>query len=870
MTQVFQKNEEKIAISCIMKRGNVRSIRFGEIYQYVQECAELRSRYGLKAGDRVLLMAGSSCDMLIGYLVLSYNHLTVVLTDPGTPETELKALIDTCEISAAFIEKKSLPLLEEQTGIPVFDTWTIQSGLSVLIDRPNTQKAPPTPDDAAIIFSSGTTSKMKPVEVSYDAIIYAEEQDCSACGMNPKTAGYPMFFVFPMTHISGLCTGMCMFLYGVELGTVEQMNAATLKAGMETFAPGTFGMVPKVFDMFIDKLYEELDKKKLMPVFRLMRNISSYFRKKFGVRWVGRICMTPFRNALFGKNMRNVGGGGAPWKPETVEVLQDLGLRFFNVYASTECGFYISVSGQEKEYPPASVGRADSNAFGEVVIRDPDADGVGEICVKTKFIMNGYYGDAEMTRDAFDADGYFRTGDNGYIDADGYLYLTGRKKETILLQSGKKISPFDLSELFGSLLEGQNFAFIGVPVEQEGYDRIHLFVEKGMMSEEEQRTLQEKLLAYQRSKAPLYPIWKFHYIREIPLTKIGKVKGYILKDIALEEEKNAETIRSDRRQEQAQKQGPQEPDPGSASQDDILKDVIAIIQKYGNVDQDLTGMEDLSADLGIDSLGLMEISTAVEEKYHVSIGKFLMILPNAVEIAEYIQSPFLEGVQKNQEESEAFNAFDFPRKRRLFHKGVCASLMWLSRRVYTFDVRGLEHIKEGEQYIFCPNHVTHLDGLWTWTALGKKAPKMDRIGCMAKKEHLDSGFTRFFLTMLGGIPVDRGGDSSQSVLRSEEFISEGNVFLIHPEGTRTRNGELGSFKNGAAALSQKTGVPIVPVVFQGGYEVFPSTAKLPKLRDANHQKYVLRFTFCEPIDPNGKSVDEITALLRKSIEEKLP
>jgi 1-acyl-sn-glycerol-3-phosphate acyltransferase len=189
--------------------------------------------------------------------------------------------------------------------------------------------------------------------------------------------------------------------------------------------------------------------------------------------------------------------------------------------------------------------------------------------------------------------------------------------------------------------------------------------------------------------------------------------------------------------------------------------------------------------------------------------------------------------------------------------------------MYVFEVEGLEHIQEGKQYIFCPNHETHLDGLWTWTALGKKAPKMDQIACMAKMEHLDSGFTRFFLTMLGGIPVDRSGDSSQTVLRSLDFIREGNSFLIHPEGTRTRNGDLGPFKNGAANLSIKTGVPIVPVALQGGYEVFPSSAKRMKFRDENHKKCVLRFTFCEPIYPEGQTKEEMTALLRKEIEEVL-
>jgi long-chain acyl-CoA synthetase len=658
-----------------------------------------------------------------------------------------------------------------------------------------------------------------------------------------------------------------MFLYGVEQGTTEQLNATSLKAGMEIFAPGTFGMVPKVFDMFVDKLYEELDKKNLMPLFQVLRHISAFFRKKFGIKWVGRICMAPFRKALFGKNMRNVGGGGAPWKSETVEVLQDFGLHFFNVYASTECGFYISVSEQEKDYPTASVGKVDSNAFGEVVIKNPDEDGVGEICVKTRFIMNGYYGDPEMTQKAFDEDGYFKTGDNGFVDKNGYLYITGRKKETILLQSGKKISPFDLSELFGSLLEDRNFAFVGVPADQEGYDRIHLFIESGSMSEAEKQALTDKILSYQRSSAPLYPIKKVHFIQEIPVTKIGKTKGYLLKEIAVEEEKELKNADS----AQAEMMPQNQPAQGSdvASEDNILNDVIHMIRKYGNIEQELTGMEDLSADLGIDSLGMMEICTAIEDEYHVSIGKYLMILPNAVEIAEYIKSPFLEELQKGQQPKGAFNAFEYPKKRTFLHKAAFSLAAWLSRKVYVFEVHGLEHIQKGEQYIFCPNHVTHLDGLWTWTALGEKAPKIDQIGCMAKKEHLDSFFTRFFLTMLGGIPVDRSGDSSQSVLRSLEFIKEGNAFLIHPEGTRTRNGILGPFKNGAANLSIKTGVPIVPVVFQGGYEVFPSSAKMLKLRDENHHKYVLKFTFCEPIKPEGMSRDEITALLRKRIEENL-
>lgn len=173
---------------------------------------------------------------------------------------------------------------------------------------------------------------------------------------------------------------------------------------------------------------------------------------------------------------------------------------------------------------------------------------------------------------------------------------------------------------------------------------------------------------------------------------------------------------------------------------------------------------------------------------------------------------------------------------------------------------------EGRQYIFCPNHQTHFDGLFTWTALGDKCPDIDHFGCMSKAEHLDNWITRLMMKTLGGIPVERTGNTIDSTQRSINFVKEGNSFLIHPEGTRTRTGVLGPFKDGGTRIALETGMTIIPVAISGGYEIWPYDRTLPETRDkATGRKRILRITFCPEVETIGCSESEITAEIREKI-----
>ena len=123
--------------------------------------------------------------------------------------------------------------------------------------------------------------------------------------------------------------------------------------------------------------------------------------------------------------------------------------------------------------------------------------------------------------------------------------------------------------------------------------------------------------------------------------------------------------------------------------------------------------------------------------------------------------------------------------------------------------------------------------------------------------------------MLGGIPIDRSGNFVPALNRCLRCLqSEESIVLIHPEGTRTRNGQLGAFKAGAAQLAKDAGVSMIPVCMKGGYVIYPSTSKLPKLFDwKNRSRYRIKIVFGTAIHGESLNAVQMTEQVRKQIVE---
>ena len=846
-------------ISNYMNNGRRVDMRYSHLKRLIEAFAPVKEKYGLRDGDRALVITPSSADAFVSFAVLALNHLTVVVADPGLPKDELIRMIGEVEISVAFTDKKHFDTVSAVTPVPIFETWGMTHEFSLLREGMGEKVAyKTTPDSVAVIFSSGTTSRMKAVEISYESLLMSAIRNYQVMDVAGRRSRLPFLMVFPMYHISGLACLTGMMIWGLPIATVEKLSSASLVGALKMFQPVQFGMVPKVLSIFIGKLEEELKKKHIYPLYAALRRVSAFFRMKLGVRSVGRALMTPFRKALFGKNIYVMLCGGAPCTPELASAMLDLGLNFVINYSSTECGVPILESGPDINDCLDGVGRVDSDPSVAIRINAPDENGIGEVYVKTRYIMNGYYNDPEMTKAAFDGE-WFKTGDNGSIDERGYLHIAGRGKDSIVLLSGKKVAPDDLENMLSPIIGVETaFSVVGVPDKAAGCDAIHIFI-AGEYDDAAKAALAAKIGAWQRAEAKQYPIEQIHFIADLPKTSIGKVKRMELR--ALLQGKEGAALRQTAVSANSHTAVSANSHTGDRPAD-TLSAVKEIIARVTGTAQPLTGDEDLIRDLGIDSLTAMEIVVEIENAFGVSVDITQKRSSTAAGIAEFI----LNGESAEAGNGRRFNAFDYPKQRNAFHRFLFRRAgEWFAGHI-DFEVDGLEKIHSGESYIFCPNHQTHVDGLWVWKALGEKCPPLSRIGCMAKMEHLDSAVTRLMLTVLGGIPVDRTGNATASFQRSVDFVRAGNSFLIHPEGTRTRDGRLGPFKEGAARMSSQTGVSLVPVAIDGGWDVWNHAMKYPKTRNpANGKKRRVRIVFLDPIAPDAGSEAERTAMLFSAI-----
>lgn len=193
----------------------------------------------------------------------------------------------------------------------------------------------------------------------------------------------------------------------------------------------------------------------------------------------------------------------------------------------------------------------------------------------------------------------------------------------------------------------------------------------------------------------------------------------------------------------------------------------------------------------------------------------------------------------------------------------------ISRVIWRIEVNGIENIPKTGAFILCPNHESHFDVLWIGSCL---PPNLRyQICTLAKKEHFDNIITRFLVSLMGAIPTERQGNVLPALSTAAQVLDAKRPLLIHPEGTRTRNGELQPFHRGAAKLAIATNNPLIPVRIIGAYNIFPPQSHTPKLFDWNNfKRYNLQIIFGSPIypfqDQSMAAETHLTEQLRQAVE----
>lgn len=306
-----------------------------------------------------------------------------------------------------------------------------------------------------LLFTSGTTSKSKAVMLNQYGIatnVYDMQLVESFYDDDVNIA------FLPYHHIFGSTGMLIMLASGVK--TVFPDGLKYIQKNLVEYKVSVFVGVPVLIDKMHSTIIKELEKQGKTKLINFMIKFSNALMKlHIDIR---RILFKPLINAL-GGNMRFIISGGAPLDKKVAKWFNDIGIHLVQGYGLTETSPVISAE-DDTFIRYGSVGKIMKSV--EVKIEDKDANGIGEIVVKGPNVMLGYYNEPELTKEVLE-NGWFHTGDLGYIDADGFLFITGRKKNLIVLKNGKKVFPEEL-EILINRLDGVEESFVyGLPDKED-------------------------------------------------------------------------------------------------------------------------------------------------------------------------------------------------------------------------------------------------------------------------------------------------------------------------------------------------------------------------------------------------------------------
>lgn len=404
---------------------------------------------GIDGKKKICILAENSYEWICGYYATLVGGNITVPMDIKLTDEEIVDQIVRCECDAVIYTDKTehfVSALKNDENNPVkcyfyipdFPKYREEGRKAIAAGDRRVFDAKMDPEDlAAIVYTSGTTGKSKGVMLTHFNITSDIIASCST-----NNGSHAMGFL-PLNHTFCWVSALFACFILAEWGYIND-SLKDLQGDMKKYHPTNFAAVPLVVEQIYSKIW------------RTARKTGQEAKLKKGLK-ISKALMKlgiDKRRTLFKTIIDNLGGelefiicGGAYVDPALEQGMSDFGIEILTGYGLTECSPAVTCNTLYSR-KPGSVGKA--MPCNELKILYPDEEGVGEICIKGSNVMKGYYNDPEATAEVFDGE-WFRTGDYGYIDEDGFLFFRGRKKNLIVLSNGKNVSPEEIEDKLRSI-----------------------------------------------------------------------------------------------------------------------------------------------------------------------------------------------------------------------------------------------------------------------------------------------------------------------------------------------------------------------------------------------------------------------------------
>ena len=833
---------ECVAIE-LQRHDGVEKITYGELRRQAEEAVRFLVSCNVQRGDRCAILADNDiawCAVYLGILRLGAvavpfdthyapQQTATLMRDSGT-----KILFTTDRYAAGVEEAQSLA----RCPVTLALLQGARTGFESLSRAASSAETPLPPigatveDAAVILYTSGTTSDPKGVVLTHGNLLAEAESVFAVLKLDQRDS---ILGVMPLYHaLAQMANLLLPFIVGAKVVFLEEVSASELLKALRQYRPTIFCCVPQFFYLIHQRVLNKVAEGGWIRsvLFRFLLNTNAILRHLIGLNLGPQF----FRavHDVIGTEMRFLVTGGARFDPAVGHDFYKLGFNIIEAYGLTETSGAATLT-RPGEGGQGTVGTSLPGIELKIVPVEgvvADGDLSGEIAVRGPIVMKEYFHRPDANAEVL-KDGWFLTGDLGQLDRHGRLSITGRKKEVIVLSSGKNIYPEEIEAQYAQSPFIKELCVVGMAMPGEpAAERLHAVIVPDLEEMQARKVVNMKeVLRFDIENISVHlPAHKRILSYTIQMEPLPRTTTRKLKRFAIDrqiKEHQGESAVGERTAIPAS-----EEESAWAATPDVAQ-ALEVLREAAHDKAAVRAEANLELDLGLDSIERVEVLTNLEQLFGTRI-------PSETAQSIYTVRQLIDAARSQTSApvpARPANAWDIllkdlpendPLLTDLLRPYVILTLVgfgvlriWhlLARLLLRFRVTGLENLPESGAYILCPNHDTYLDPFFLASALPYRTFR--NLFYVGASEYFATPLRRGAARWMHLAPVDPDTNLIRALQAGAFGLRHGKILVLFPEGERSIDGEIKKFKKGAAILSSHLQVPIIPVAFNGVFPIWP-------------------------------------------------